>query len=286
MIEDILPDAVVAVEAREDLLDAALFPEEEAALGRAVEKRRREFTTARACARRAFERLGLESLPVPVGQRGEPRWPPGVVGSITHCAGYCACAVGRSADLVTIGIDAEPHAPLPDGVLEAVARPEERGRLSGLGRAVPTVHWDRLLFSAKEAVYKAWFPLTRRWLGFEEAVVQVDPARGTFNARLLVPGPLVGDERLTGFSGRWKTLDGLVLTAIAVKVGRSGLGAQLREAGAEARIRALRHATGARDVAAGRAERVQRDERRDLRRVGGGRREDVAVGAGAAVVDG
>lgn len=216
MIEQILPVQAVAVETREDLLDIELYPEEREAIRGAVEKRRREFITARACARSALQRLGMPPQPILSGERGEPCWPAGVVGSITHCAGYRACALARASAVVTIGIDAEPHAPLPDGVLGQVARFEERRALEELGRATPTVHWDRLLFSAKESVYKAWFPLTRRWLGFEDAIVTVDPAAGSFVVRLLVEGPQVGDGRLTGFSGRWVVSGGLVMTAIAM----------------------------------------------------------------------
>ena len=62
MIERILPSAVIAVEAREDLTDIVLFPAEEASIERAVEKRRREFTTARACVREAFAELGLPAV--------------------------------------------------------------------------------------------------------------------------------------------------------------------------------------------------------------------------------
>jgi 4'-phosphopantetheinyl transferase EntD len=65
-------------------------------------------------------------------------------------------------------------------------------------------------------VYKAWFPLAGRWLGFEDAVVTVDPSEGSFSARLLVSGPLLADGQLTAFSGRWLVRDGLVLTATAV----------------------------------------------------------------------
>ena len=87
---------------------------------------------------------------------------------MTHCAGYRAAAVARSGDLAAVGIDAEPHAPLPPDVLELVARPEERVELTALEEARPDLHWDRILFSAKEAVFKAWFPLTRRWLDFTD----------------------------------------------------------------------------------------------------------------------
>jgi 4'-phosphopantetheinyl transferase EntD len=116
----------------------------------------------------------------------------------------------------SIGIDAEPHDVLPDGVLDAVSLPEERSALGELGRATPGLCWDRLLFSAKESVYKAWYPLTERWLGFEDAVVTIHPDSGTFEAKLLVSGPRVADRPLTGFAGRWLVRDGLVVTAIAV----------------------------------------------------------------------
>jgi 4'-phosphopantetheinyl transferase EntD len=216
MIEQILPDRVIAVEAREDIEDVALFPAEQAALGQAVEKRRREFTTVRACARTAFARLGLPAAAVTSGARGEPRWPAGVVGSITHCDGYRACAIARAGDIATIGIDAEPNAALPDGLLADIARAEELPRLQELRRERPEVHWDRLLFSAKESVYKTWFPLAKRWLGFEDATVAIGLEQRSFSARLLVPGPLLGDRMLTELSGRWMVRDGLVLTAIAL----------------------------------------------------------------------
>jgi 4'-phosphopantetheinyl transferase EntD len=224
MIEEILPSSVVAIEARYDPLDATLFPEERSVVDHAVEKRRREFTTARACARVALGKLGLPPLPIPTGERGEPLWPTGIVGSITHCDGYRACAVGRSAGVVTVGIDAEPNAALPDGLLADIARPEELPWLSPLRRNFPEVHWDRLLFSAKEAVYKAWFPLAKSWLGFEDAIVTVSPRGGTFAARLLVMGPLLGDGQLMGFSGRWLVRDGLIVTAIALVHGGDASG--------------------------------------------------------------
>lgn len=219
MIEEILPADVISVEARDDATDAKLFPEEELVVGRAVEKRRREFTTARMCARAALRELGLPATPILTGERGEPLWPAGVVGSITHCDGYRACAVARSTKVVTVGIDAEPNAELPDGLLGDIARPEELPSLRLLRSERPEIHWDRLLFSAKESVYKAWFPLAKRWLGFEDAVVAISPSKGTFDVELLVPGPRLADGPLRGFSGRWMVCDGIVLTAIAVGAG-------------------------------------------------------------------
>jgi 4'-phosphopantetheinyl transferase EntD len=220
VIESLLPPGAIAAEALADPPEAALFPEEEELLARAVEKRRLEFTTVRHCARIAFARLGLPPAPILPGAFGAPQWPDGVVGSMTHCAGYRAAVVARSADMITIGVDAEPHEALPPDVLEAVTRPEERVRLGRLAQVRPAVHWDRLIFSAKESVYKSWFPLTGRWLDFDQASVAFDPAdgeQGSFEARLLVPGPVVRGERLSGFSGRWLVRGGLLLTAIAVQ---------------------------------------------------------------------
>ena len=216
VIGHILPPEVVVEETFGDTPDVTLFPAEQAVIANAVDKRQREFTTARACARAALARIGLPPVPIVPGLRGAPQWPHGVVGSITHCRGYRACAVARDSDVVTIGIDAEPHDRLPDGVLESVASEVERKRLAALTAAVPDVCWDRVLFCAKESVYKAWFPLTQRWLGFEDAAVDFDAVDQSFTARLLVAGPVVNGKVLTGFDGSWRVSDGLIVTAIAV----------------------------------------------------------------------
>jgi 4'-phosphopantetheinyl transferase EntD len=216
MIDEILPAAAASAEAFADRPDQYLYPDEEAVVARAVDKRRREFTTGRSCARLALSRLGIPPGPILCGARGEPQWPPGITGAITHCAGYRAAAVARTTTLHSLGIDAEPHAPLPDAVLDAVARPEECTHVRRLAAADPGVHWDRLVFSAKESIYKAWFPLARRWLGFEDVTMSIDPDRATFDARLLVPGPDVAGQRLAHLTGRWLVRNGLVLTAVVI----------------------------------------------------------------------
>jgi 4'-phosphopantetheinyl transferase EntD len=215
MLEKILPAEAACAEAFADPPGIVLFPEEEALVARAVDKRRREFSTARGCARSALAALGVAPVPIPAGEKGSPQWPPGFVGSITHCAGYRAAAVARARDVLTIGLDAEPDQALPDRVLDVIALPGERARLHDLMASAPGTCWDRLLFSAKESVYKAWFPLTRQWLDFGDADITVNPADGTFEARLLVTAPVVGGSPLTGFGGRWLACDGLILTAIA-----------------------------------------------------------------------
>lgn len=217
MIEQILPSKVAAAESFGDDPAAVLFPQERAVMARASEGRRREFATARACARTAMTRLGLPEAAVLPGPRGAPQWPEGVTGSITHCAGYRTAAVALTRDVISLGVDAEPNEALPDrGMLELIALEEERIRLGELAAGTPGICWDRLLFSAKESVYKTWFPLARRWLGFESADIVIDSREGTFTARLLVPGPVVGGTPLTMLSGRWLADQGFLVTTVVV----------------------------------------------------------------------
>jgi 4'-phosphopantetheinyl transferase EntD len=220
VIASLLPPSVAARESRDDPAAATLFPEEAAAVAGAVAKRRLEFTTVRHCARLAMAQLGLPPGPIVPGDRREPTWPAGVVGSMTHCSGYRAAAVAHATDVLSVGIDAEEHAALMGGVERIIIRADELGHLRALGETHPGTHWDRMLFSAKESVYKTWFPLTGRWLGFDQAHVTFDPDAGTFLARLLVPGPVVAGTELTEFNGRWLVRDDLILTAIVLPAGR------------------------------------------------------------------
>ncbi|WP_308408677.1 4'-phosphopantetheinyl transferase superfamily protein [Streptomyces sp. AC627_RSS907] len=221
LLRRVLPPRAATDETYTDPPGTVLFPAEEAVIARAVDKRRREFTTVRHCARTALAGLGVAPAPILPGERGAPAWPAGIVGSMTHCAGFRGCAVAHARDLLTVGVDAEPAAPLPDGVLDAVALPAEHHAVQRLGRAAPHVPWDRLLFSAKETVYKAWFPLTHRFLEFHEARIELDPA-GTFTAKLLVTPPHTTPRAPDTFTGRWTQGDGLLITAIAVPAQAGG----------------------------------------------------------------
>ncbi|OBG38676.1 4'-phosphopantetheinyl transferase [Mycolicibacter heraklionensis] len=194
----------------------APLPEEELLVARSVAKRRNEFITARYCARLALEELGQPPVPILKGDKGEPTWPAGVVGSLTHCAGFRGAVVGRSGDVRSVGIDAEPHDVLPDGVLKAVSLPVERDELAALPQ---DRHWDRILFCAKEATYKVWFPLTRRWLGFEDAHITftlTGETSGAFVSRILIDPAALSGPPLTELRGRWSVAGGLVLTAIVL----------------------------------------------------------------------
>lgn len=184
-----------------------LQPSERDHVHGAVPSRVSEFATGRRCARDAMALLGRERGAVPAGPHREPVWPDGLVGSITHCTGYRGAALAvASHDIAGLGVDAEPNAPLPPGVLELVASEDERRGLARQALRSPFVAWDRMLFSAKEAVYKAWFPVTGTWLGFEEARVAFDGPHFTADLR-------GADVTLTG---RWGTSGGLLATSVAL----------------------------------------------------------------------
>ncbi|MET0698111.1 MAG: 4'-phosphopantetheinyl transferase [Mycobacterium sp.] len=219
LVSAVLPDtaALASAELYQDPPDVTPLPEEEPLIAKSVAKRRNEFITVRYCARLALADIGMPPVPILKGDKGEPCWPDGVVGSLTHCEGYRGAVVGRRAQVRSVGIDAEPHVVLPNGVFDAVSLPVERHEMSALPGQL---HWDKILFCAKEATYKAWFPLTHRWLGFEDAHIkfQVDGAgsSGSFVSTILIDPAAEHGAPLSTLAGRWSVADGLVLTAIVL----------------------------------------------------------------------
>lgn len=218
LIDGILPVFVATAEAFDDRSRAKLFPAEEAVIRQVVERRRREFTTVRHCARQALADLGYAPVSILPGAQREPQWPAGVVGSMTHCDGYRAAALARDCDAAALGIDAEPHLPLPEGLLALIARPVESSRLSELQAQHPHVCWDRLTFSAKESVFKAWFPLTRQWLGFEHATLTFHPGAQVFDVELHKSGLAVAGRPITRLTGRWIVESSLIITSVVIAV--------------------------------------------------------------------
>ncbi|MGA3537777.1 4'-phosphopantetheinyl transferase family protein [Micromonosporaceae bacterium DT194] len=212
-MRDLLPPSVAVAVATAADFTGELHPAERACLSAtAVESRRREFTAGRVCARRALSALGLPAAPVTTHDRA-PVWPPGTIGSITHTAGYCAAVVAHRHDVRALGVDAEQHRPLGEGVARLICLPEE---LDWCAAAPDAVHWPSVVFSAKESVYKVWHPLAGSWLGFEEARVRPDPGAGTFTA-LLRPerhAEAAAHGIPTELTGRFVVEGGLVRTAL------------------------------------------------------------------------
>jgi 4'-phosphopantetheinyl transferase EntD len=192
---------------------APLEAEEELLLGSIGERRRRDFATGRACAGRALALLGVNGGAIQRGASGEPVWPAGICGSITHCDGCWAAAVARSRDTRSLGLDAERRRVFSDAVRRAVTLPAERDAQQ---RCDPRVPWDLLLFSAKESVFKAWYPIAGRWLGFHHARVEIDYEHQTFDAFVLAQGEYAASLGLSTVRGRYRIDDHFVFTAVVV----------------------------------------------------------------------
>lgn len=188
----------------------ALSAEEQELVCGAVDRRKADFGDSRWCAHQALKNFMDAHPPILRGPRGMPLFPEGVVGSLTHTAGFRAALLAPARRWASVGIDAEKAIPLPEGVFNTIARSGEQRRIRRTMRANDLQLLDTVLFSAKEATYKAWFPLTHRFLDFDQADIDLR-ADGTFTSYLLarpVPVPFI--------QGRWIIRNGLVITAAAV----------------------------------------------------------------------
>jgi 4'-phosphopantetheinyl transferase EntD len=189
--------------------------EEEAFINRVHRNRRLEFATGRHCALAALSALNYDAEALGREADGRPRWPPGIVGSISHCERLCVAAVAREQEFAALGLDAEPRAPLPEDVLALVASSEEIAALPD--NAFPAQDrppFDTVLFSGKESVYKALYPEVRRFFGFEE-IWLVLAADGRFEARLQ-PG-LAREAQRSSLGGRFALTRDYVLTAVLLQ---------------------------------------------------------------------
>ena len=167
---------------------------------RGVPKRIAEFRAGREAARAALAELGLPARPLPAGPDRAPIWPLGVAGSITHSERLCLAVAGRFR---AMGVDLEPAIALPVDLRDSVLVPEE---------AEATDHEAKLIFSAKEAVYKAQYGLTRQMLGFDSVAVTIAP--GQFLARFRQDvGVIPAGREITG---RWTDVSGHFLTLVCL----------------------------------------------------------------------
>ena len=177
--------------------EAGLTPEERAYIEPAVPKRRAEFATARALARRGLVALGLPPARLVPRSNRAPVWPAGVVGSISHTADYCAVVVDRHPPIRSVGLDVETLRIMGRDIIEHIATPRERAWLDGRGR-VERNDLALLLFSAKEAYYKCQYLLTGTFLDFPDVEIEVGLERGCFEARLVRPLPGPSVRRIEG----------------------------------------------------------------------------------------
>jgi enterobactin synthetase component D / holo-[acyl-carrier protein] synthase len=207
-----------------------LLAEERALLGsRAAPRRVLEFALGRACAHEALAALApqraaeLAATPILRDGARRPRWPVGIVGAITHHRGRAAAAVAHAADYLGVGLDLEAPRPVSAALARRILRPEERAAWEALPPEARAQAFLRV-FSAKESVFKALYPHTGIYLGFQDATVDVGDdataAPGTSGVQGLglrwrlccACGPGLPE----GFSGPGRVLSrqGAVLTAV------------------------------------------------------------------------
>jgi 4'-phosphopantetheinyl transferase EntD len=166
----------------DELASFELFPAELVTIRSAVAQRRREFSAGRYCARRALVGLGLANVEIPSGQDRAPVWPAGIVGSISHCDGYAMAAVAARSTLFALGIDCELRRRVSVELSPAIVRPDECDG-SGL-TADPAGEWRTILFSAKEAVFKAVYQVTQEIVGFDAVQLRFSASGACFRANV------------------------------------------------------------------------------------------------------
>lgn len=187
-----------------------LSPEVEA-ISSAAQTRVEQFTAGRVCSRVALGRFGVAATtPILRGEDRAPIWPKGFVGTITHTDTWCSAAVARSESFRSVGIDLEPATPLKESLWRRVCTKAEREHL----RDAPDPGLrGKLMFSAKEAVYKCQYTLTTQFLGFH--AVELELGEGTFEAvfRQAAGEFQAGDVMV----GRYLIEEGLVATACELR---------------------------------------------------------------------
>lgn len=208
-IRTLFPSAAVVEDAVPSVTSGRLFPEEEAAIARAIDRRRNEFAAGRVCVRRAFARLGAPEVAVPNDERRAPVWPEGIVGSISHTGDYCAVVVARRDDVRALGLDVEKDEPVKERLWDRICTDEELAFVHAQPEARRGV-WVRLVFSAKEAFYKCQYLVTAKYLGFHDVTLSLAEHERTFRAELRVEA---GEfSRGATLDGSWIVEDGILAT--------------------------------------------------------------------------
>lgn len=185
LIRQLFPSEVaVAAGSMEETPDP-LWPEEEQAVEGALEGRRHEFALGRTFARRALVLLGRPPVGIPQGPDRGPRWPPDVVGTISHAAGLVCAAAARNDQLRGLGLDVESRSRRLDMRFDRFIRTEAERQHHFAGSDVGELDLLRLHFSAKEAVHKCISPMHSVTLGFQDVQLELNPREGTFRAELV-----------------------------------------------------------------------------------------------------
>jgi 4'-phosphopantetheinyl transferase EntD len=163
-----------------------LYNKELVIVSRCCEKRKNEFVAGRVMVKNIVKMLGIENFPILTGKYREPIWPEGIVGSISHCNDFCFVAVAEKKFFLSIGIDIESNNPLPIGLEGMVCTVNERNWIQSMIELGSTLPLSKMVFCAKESVYKCIFPFTRRYIDFNEAEIKFQISENTFKVKMLI----------------------------------------------------------------------------------------------------
>lgn len=221
LARQLFPDSVKMVVATSDMWKRPVQAKEEAAIVTALEKRQREYRAGRHCAAAALAQLGIENFPLLNDQQRAPKWPENIVGSLTHCENFCCAVATNDPQISSLGIDAEPLKPLPEETTPLICNKTELSQL--LASNLKEAYWATVIFSAKEAFYKAYYPIRRQYLDFLQARVEIHLDRsdtkeyphGEFVIQLLTPShPDLYNQ--SSFTGRFVITPTHIVTAITL----------------------------------------------------------------------
>ncbi|MEQ1674687.1 MAG: 4'-phosphopantetheinyl transferase superfamily protein [Candidatus Nitrotoga sp.] len=210
-MQKMLPAQISLVKATPTMWCSRVFSEEETLIEHALEKRKREFRAGRNSAHRAIRQLGLKAEPIMSGQHREPVWPPGIVGSLSHTENYCIAACCRSnAGIRMLGVDVERNLPLGDDLWSYVHTPSETVLLKSRSD-LP----QRIVFSAKESLFKCIYPFLGRYFGFHDVELSLDQKTQRFDYAPTDAGK-TKVPRLDGFAGYYVFDEAHVLTVCCI----------------------------------------------------------------------
>jgi 4'-phosphopantetheinyl transferase EntD len=192
-----------------------LLPEEENFLKTlSSSKRKTEFSQGRSSAHQALAKFKLESEPIlRNAETREPCWPDRIRGSITHSGEYVAAAVGLADDVSGIGIDLESLSRAVDfNISRHVCVDKEMEWLKTLAPDQANQAL-RIIFSAKESIFKCLFPISKTYLYFKDATVTIDEDNAEFTFTLSRECSGITEA---GFqhSGKFSIINKMLLTAI------------------------------------------------------------------------
>ena len=207
-----LPSRVAVILDSIDALQGYLYPEEDALLGKAIPKRAREFRSGRTAARKCMLELGLNPAPILVGEKRDPVWPEGCVGTISHNGNYCLAIVSQSNSTLSLGADIEQLSRVKAHLWPRIFTAVEKDFLLSLDSREA----DRAataMFSAKEAFFKLQHPLTGLWLEFLDAEVTL---RKENSFEITVRRPLKKPMMEQTYTGTYKEWQGCCIAVMGI----------------------------------------------------------------------